>query len=121
MNLDSDHCSLRFLIFQFLSKKLAQEWKDVGRNIGLADESLEHVEADSKNREEANYKMLLQWTRTKGSDATIEVLIEALKLAKRKDLADILEEGEGMIYFNCYNTSVTFPFVRVYCLAVRSH
>lgn len=39
--------------------------------------------------------MLLQWTRTKGSDATIEVLIEALTRANRKDLADFLEDGEG--------------------------
>lgn len=82
-------------ICRFLSKELAQEWKDVGRNIGLSDEALDHAEADSENREEANYKMLLQWARTNGSDATIEVLIQALKRANRKDLADFLEDGEG--------------------------
>ncbi|PIK44757.1 hypothetical protein BSL78_18395 [Apostichopus japonicus] len=69
-----------------LSKKITNDWKDVGRELGLKDEHLENLDLTcNKDHKEKVYQMLLKWQR--GSlAATNDVLADALISAGRADL-----------------------------------
>ncbi|XP_071832901.1 uncharacterized protein [Apostichopus japonicus] len=75
-----------------LSRKIKNEWKHVGRNLGLDDSELCTLERDNTNngRTETVYQMLLYWKQSNGSQATYRVLGEALIAAKRRDLQEKL-------------------------------
>ncbi|XP_071843344.1 uncharacterized protein [Apostichopus japonicus] len=75
-----------------LSEEIQNEWKAVGRNLGLDDSKLYNLERDYTNQghKETVYQMLLTWKRRIGGQATYRVLGEALKAAGRTDLQEKL-------------------------------
>lgn len=75
--------------FQCLSREISNEWKDIGRELGLDDSKLDNIETDySGNQKEQVYQMFLMWYQESGQRATYRVLREALIAASRKDLVD---------------------------------
>ncbi|XP_071842497.1 uncharacterized protein [Apostichopus japonicus] len=81
---------------QDLSGNLFKEWRDVGRNVKLAETELENIEADNrrKGQKEVVYHMLLLWKRKRGMKATNKTLRDALIATNRKDLSDYLLNRE---------------------------
>ncbi|PIK39683.1 hypothetical protein BSL78_23473, partial [Apostichopus japonicus] len=75
-----------------LSEEIQNEWKAVGRNLGLDDSKLYNLERDYTNQghKETVYQMLLTWKQRNGSQATYRALGEALKAAGRTDLQEKL-------------------------------
>ncbi|XP_071843403.1 uncharacterized protein [Apostichopus japonicus] len=75
-----------------LSEEIQNEWKAVGRKLGLDDSKLYNLERDYTNQghKETVYQMLLTWKRRIGSQATYRVLGEALEAAGRRDLQEKL-------------------------------
>ncbi|XP_071842509.1 uncharacterized protein [Apostichopus japonicus] len=75
-----------------LSEEIKNEWKAVGRNLGLEDSKLYNLESDYTNQghKETVYQMLLTWKQRNGSQATYRVLGEALIAAGRRDLQEKL-------------------------------
>ncbi|XP_071842439.1 uncharacterized protein [Apostichopus japonicus] len=81
---------------QDLSGNLFKEWRDVGRNLKLAETELENIEADNrrKGQQEVVFHMLLLWKRKRGMKATNKTLRDALIATNRKDLSDYLLNRE---------------------------
>ncbi|XP_071843390.1 uncharacterized protein [Apostichopus japonicus] len=81
---------------QDLSGNLFKGWRDVGRNLKLAETELDNIDADNrrKGQKQVVYHMLLLWKRTHGMEATNKTLRDALKAADRKDLSDYLLNRE---------------------------
>lgn len=77
-------------ILQYLAKKITTEWTFIGRNLGISDETLKHLETKHRaSQEELNYQMLAFWTKN-GEDKSREALAAALKDSDRGDLHDWL-------------------------------
>ncbi|XP_071851441.1 uncharacterized protein [Apostichopus japonicus] len=81
-----------------LSGKIPNEWKNVGRILGLKDPELCILERDNNNQglKEAVYQMLRTWKHSNGSKATYRVLGEALLAVGRRDLQEILYKQAGI-------------------------
>ncbi|XP_071842482.1 uncharacterized protein [Apostichopus japonicus] len=94
MTKDSEEVTIETL--QDLSGNLFKEWRDVGRNLKLAETELDNIEADNrrKGQKQVVYHMLLLWKRKHGMEATNKTLRDALKAAKRKHLSDYLLNRE---------------------------
>ena len=74
-----------------LSHELGDDWIPLVRNLFREDEANAKIDKfDSENRrlEEKAYQMLLHWKESNGSDASYEVLYQALLSTNRKDLAE---------------------------------
>ena len=75
-----------------LAQKIVHEWKGLGRRLlkSEAEEELYAIDKQNDKYSEKAYEMLLKWKAAKGSDATFQVLHEALchHLVKRRDLAE---------------------------------
>ncbi|XP_071840686.1 uncharacterized protein [Apostichopus japonicus] len=71
-----------------------QEWKFLGRQLGLTDGETVDIERDNRESKEMKYQTLLQWKQKFGKRATIGKLAEALKKAGRTDLADYVMQEQ---------------------------
>lgn len=60
-----------------LSTELDDKWKSLGRRLGYDEPELNAFDNDNGVMEKA-YQMLLSWKKRKGSNATYQVLYEAL-------------------------------------------
>ena len=76
-------------------------WKWLGRALCLTEPDLEQVEHKEQDLAEICYQMLLKWQRMKGSEATTQVLKEALASENvgREDLAEVLQSSLLKPYF----------------------
>ena len=72
-----------------LSRKIAEEWKPLGRRLKFTKPELTAFDEENKKYFEKPYKMLLHWQQKYGKDATYTVLYNALchDLVQRRDLA----------------------------------
>lgn len=72
-----------------LAERIPGDWKKLGRRLlKNLEATLEAIDQQNRQFREKAYKMLLEWKRAKGSNATYRVLYDALCGAKRKDLAE---------------------------------
>ena len=72
-----------------LSQKIPEHWKQLGRRLKIEEARLTGFHKQYEEYSEKAYQMLLHWKRKEGSDATYQVLHDALvhPLVSRKDLA----------------------------------
>ena len=74
-----------------LAEEIVAKWEELGRRL-LDNNEAELYAIDHQNEKLSKkaYKMLLKWKEAKGSDATFQVLREALchHLVNRRDLAE---------------------------------
>ena len=78
-------------LFRDLSTSLSgDDWRRLGRRLGITAVRLESIEHD--HQEDAAYYMLLTWFKrvSRASDKVL-ILINALRLINRKDLASDLQ------------------------------
>ena len=68
-------------LFLTLSEILGDEWRTVGRHLGLRNADLENIHADHSSQKERGYQVLLQWTRRGPTSRT--ALYNALKVIDR--------------------------------------
>ena len=61
-----------------LSRQLGNDWESLGRRLGYIDEGLTAFRRDKDGMFDATRRMLIDWKKTKGSDATYQVLHDAL-------------------------------------------
>ena len=82
---------------QILAREIVKEWKWLGRRLLGSDEAkLFTIHKENEEWSEKAYQMLLHWKQANGSDATYQVLYNALCKVERKDLAeDICLENRG--------------------------
>ena len=78
-----------------LSLQLAEEWKELGRRLGIGEATLTAFDFDHMNKLDKIYNMLQHWKRSNGSAATYTVLHDALshQFVNRTDLAEGLLEN----------------------------
>ncbi|KAJ8024595.1 F-box/LRR-repeat protein 4 [Holothuria leucospilota] len=85
-------------LLQVLSEQIGGEWRDIGRILNISEAQLDHIKVDYTGRlKETIYQMLLHWKRQKGTNATHGVLVEALKAAKRVDLAEYVTKSKVQV------------------------
>lgn len=70
--------------------KIEENWKKLGRQLGVTDSKLKEIEEAHNQLSERAYYMLKNWKQEKGSGATYRALCGALKhnLVQRQDLAE---------------------------------
>ncbi|XP_078346285.1 uncharacterized protein LOC144631672 isoform X4 [Oculina patagonica] len=76
-------------------EKLANEipdWKKLGRRLGIKDSKLTSIERDYTGTTEQAYQMLKHWKESKASEATYNVLFEALSDKERVSRTDLAEK-----------------------------
>ena len=61
-----------------LAKDLGQNWRDLGRMLGIAEKELEDIDVKIEDLHEKGRAMLVEWKGGSGDNATTEVLQEAL-------------------------------------------
>ena len=61
-----------------LSTKLANNWKSLGRRLGFDDSDITAFDKENAGLLDKAYQMLMSWKKRKGSDATYQVLYDAL-------------------------------------------
>ena len=73
-----------------LGEKIAGEWKKLGRRLKIDEPRLQEIHQTHNRMSEKGYHMLQHWRQENGSDATYQVMCNALKhkLVQRRDLAE---------------------------------
>lgn len=66
-------------VLQKLSQDLGSSWKDLGRMLRIKEAALNNFDAQHSSYREKGYQMLLCWKGRDGSDATYQVLNDALR------------------------------------------
>ena len=65
------------------------KWKKIGRFFNISDSTIDMLkQKDKDDTEEQFYQMMRRWWQEKGTDATPEKLIEALKFANLRNVVD---------------------------------
>lgn len=78
-------------VLEQLSQRIGKAWKKLGRRLLFNDESkITKFHKENEEYEEKSYQMLLYWKRSLGSDATYQVLYDALchDLVEQRELAE---------------------------------
>ena len=71
-----------------VSKRLSNDqWKNVARRLGVADEVIERIKNDETSSSERAYQMLTSWIQSQYDAATVGRLCEALMKENRTDIA----------------------------------
>ena len=75
-----------------LSEKLGLSWEKLARRLGFDDAEITGFCKNNEEYSKKALKMLFQWKKREGCDATYSVLYDSLShnLVQRKDLADNL-------------------------------
>ena len=73
-----------------LGDKIVENWKKLGRRLGVTDPKLLEIGEAHDQMSEKGYYMLKHWKQEKGSAATYQALCDALKhrFVHRQDLAE---------------------------------
>ena len=73
-----------------LATKLGDNWRKLGRRLGFDDAALSAIRKENDKMAERARCMLIEWKQTEGSDATYQVLYDALnhELVACKRLAE---------------------------------
>ncbi|XP_048577267.1 uncharacterized protein LOC116614957 isoform X2 [Nematostella vectensis] len=79
-------------IITSIAEQISTDWKDVGRRLKLEESILDNIEDENRKTNEKSTKMLNKWKQLNAASATIQVLMDALKQAGRRDIAETLEE-----------------------------
>ena len=75
-----------------IAKAVVNEWKRVGRALGMEDATLDTIEQDNKrNTAEQSYQMLRQWKQQNPSNVTYGALAEAL-LHRTVDMCSVVQD-----------------------------
>ena len=62
-----------------VAKALAHQWKWLGRSLAVPDTKIETINTENESEEERSYQVLINWTRTMGSKATVHALMKAVQ------------------------------------------
>ena len=75
---------------EHLASNLGDAWKTLGRRLGIKDPKLEEIRQSNEVLSEKRYQMLRHWKGVKGSDATYQILGQALQhvLVNLRELAE---------------------------------
>lgn len=105
-----------------LSGELEDDWKVVGRKLGLKNPELSNIESDnSRNLKEAKYQMLCKWLQKNGSTATYQNLATAFMEANKGDLAEaVLEYGKLICLIRQTLTFVESVVSYIFCFIICS-
>ncbi|KAK3796233.1 hypothetical protein RRG08_006803 [Elysia crispata] len=75
----------------YISGKLGTRWRQLGRNLGLDDPTLDQLDLDNPhNSDERNYQMLRKWMNKEGTQANKSLLAKLLAKTQMGKLADYL-------------------------------
>ena len=85
-----------------------ERWKELGRCLQITVAALTVIDHQYKDTFEKGYRMLLNWKREGGLDATYMVLHDALchPLVRRRDLAEKLRTYSNLPQFTTGNMSL---------------
>ncbi|XP_022810005.1 uncharacterized protein LOC111347017 [Stylophora pistillata] len=79
---------------EHLASNLGDAWKTLRRRLGIKDPKLEEIRQSNEPLSEQGYQMLRQWKGGKGSDATYQILGQALQ----HELVNLRELAEEFCY-----------------------
>ena len=74
-----------------LSKELGEKWEELGRRLGFNQAAITSFDEDNNKLAKKAFKMLMDWKKKEGCEATYAVFNYALrhKLVKRNRLAKL--------------------------------
>ena len=67
-----------YWLIYHLAKDLGENWRDIGRILGISERKLEDIDIKIDDLDEKGRAMLAEWTNARGDNATRKVLQEAL-------------------------------------------
>ena len=73
-----------------ICSEIGRDWRHLGVALGLESAFLDNIDTDIKESPERAWKVLQKWMQKKGKEATMGILINALKEIERKDVVDKL-------------------------------
>uniref|UniRef100_A0A3B4ATA8 Fas (tnfrsf6)-associated via death domain n=1 Tax=Periophthalmus magnuspinnatus TaxID=409849 RepID=A0A3B4ATA8_9GOBI len=79
---------------EVLSENLGHSWRKLGRKLGLTEVKLASISRKyPTDLEETAVELVREWRKTKGEQATVEVLLQALRDCQLNLTADTLNNG----------------------------
>ena len=75
---------------QSICGEVGADWRDLGKSLGLESALIDNIELDHSTNREKAWKVLLKWRQKKKKEATVGILIKALKKTNRKDIVEKL-------------------------------
>ena len=78
------------ILIQSISGDVGAYWRDLGTFLGLESTVMDNIETDIKECRERAWKVLRKWKQKRGKEATVRILINALKKTEREDVAEKL-------------------------------
>eukprot|EP00058_Branchiostoma_floridae_P016876 XP_002602364.1 hypothetical protein BRAFLDRAFT_98008 [Branchiostoma floridae] len=85
--------------FFYIKEKVASDWKDLAFFLGFSGTDVGNIGGRNYDDKSSCMDLLQEWATANGTDATIEVLMEALSNAGLRSVADGLK-AELRPYFN---------------------
>ncbi|XP_033847647.1 protein FADD [Periophthalmus magnuspinnatus] len=78
---------------EVLSENLSHSWRKLGRKLGLTEVKLASISRKyPTDLEETAVELVREWRKTKGEQATVEVLLQALRDCQLNLTADTVED-----------------------------
>ncbi|XP_078662206.1 uncharacterized protein LOC144906117 [Branchiostoma floridae x Branchiostoma belcheri] len=78
--------------FVFIKNKVSSDWKDLAWCLGFETPDIKNINGKEHDDKSRCMELLQEWHKRKGSEATIHVLMEALKNAQLQLVVDSLKE-----------------------------
>jgi len=74
-----------------LGVRIAEDWRTLGRRLGVSDPTIGKINEAHDQLHEKGYRILKYWKQKRGSAATYKSLCDALQheLVQRQDLAEM--------------------------------
>ncbi|PIK54056.1 hypothetical protein BSL78_09037 [Apostichopus japonicus] len=85
-------CYKCIALLKYVAQHIVETWKDVGRNLKLAESCIQRIKIDHQLCSEQSFQMLMKWIDEYGSGANFMVLGKALEEDKNLLLKQQLEQ-----------------------------
>ncbi|KAI8509300.1 hypothetical protein Bbelb_131480 [Branchiostoma belcheri] len=77
--------------FIFIKNKVSSDWKDLAWCLGFETPDIDNIEGKRRDDKSRCMELLQEWHKRKGNEATMDVLMEALKNAQLQLVVDSLK------------------------------
>ena len=84
---------------------MANDWKFLGRFLGVEETTIGNIETENKSQDERSYQILNSWRRSKGSKATVHSLMKAVQDVGNVDALEKFDRHLGECHVQATATS----------------
>ena len=62
-----------------VAKVIGNKWRWLGRSLGVEETVIENIQTENEKQEECAFQVLRKWSVSKGSKATVHLLMKAIE------------------------------------------